>query len=324
MNRALRTRSLFLFIIAVAFMLSACAFGQDAVPESPVEDASKESFGATKRGGQDGATKIIRLGSSPYAIRVAREFLPLPVSNENWEDDMVACYGNSSAFLDFSVYQFSKEGYPDTLEEFLEEEAEEYDASEIVTDETLNGVPMGRYRSIDNYGGVYREGMTYVFEADGDYIEVDFWFIGVQSERETRKIMESLMILESKPLPVGAYQISLAEDWRPLSGADGNSAVYRSGNASLYLSVSRFPANGATLADFVRGQGGSDIETDAEINGIPVAFYRSEQAFNRTLCGALTCALEDGGGFTELTFLLNGITAEEEAEAILKTLSAYP
>ena len=324
MKRGWRTLSLFFLIIAVPFMLSACAFRQNAVSESSVENAPTESPAATTWSQQNDAMKTIRLGSSSYAVRVAREFTPVPIPNEDWEDDMVACYSNSLTFLDFSVYQFSMEGYPDTLEEFLEQEAEEYDASEIVTDETVNGIPVGRYRSVDNYGGVYRDGMTYVFQTDDEYIELDFWFIGVQAEQDTKKIMDSLMILENKILPVGAYQIRLSEDWTLLSGADDNPAVYRSGNASLYLYVNRFPANGATLTDFARGQGGSDIETDEEINGIPVAFYRSVQAFDKTFHSALTCVLEDGGDFTTLTFRLDGITAEEEAETILATLSKRP
>ncbi|MBR3570086.1 MAG: hypothetical protein IKN96_04700 [Oscillibacter sp.] len=321
MRRGKRTLSCFLF--SALFALSACASGQGAVSENPDENAAAgaaSSIAALQAVRKD-ATKLLRLGSSPYAVQISRAFYPARISNEDWEDDMVACYQNNEKFIDFAVYQFSKEGYPDTLEEFTKEEAEEYEASEVATDETVNGIRVGRYRSVNEYGSVYREGMTYVFENDDEYIELDFWLIGYQAEEEMRKIVNSLTVVESEILSFGGYQIRIPKDMSLVSGAGANPAVYRNETSSLFLYVSRFPANETTLTDFVRDKGGSDIETDAEINGIPVAFYRAMEPFDGAFRNTLTCVLDDGAGFTALTFRLDGITAEAEAEKILSTLT---
>ena len=315
-------RTLYSLILSVLLTLSACVPAQDAVPESPGYESGAESSVAAARDAESDATKTIRLGSSPYALRISREFSSLRVSNEDWEDDMVAAYHNGDKLLDFAVYQFSKEGYPDTLKEFAEQEAAEYEASEIATDETVNGIPIGYYRSIDNYGGVYRDGATYALENGDEYIEVDFWFIGYQAEEEMRKIISTLTVAESQTLSLGGYQIRVPEDFSLVSDTDANPAVYKSGNASLGLYVSRFPADEMTLTDFARSQGGSDIETDAEINGIPAASYRAVEAMDGAFRSTLTYVLEDGDGFTALKFRLDGITAEAEAENILNTLSA--
>ena len=161
-------------------------------------------------------------------------------------------------------------------------------------------------------------------ENDDEYIEVDFWFIGYQSEQQARKIIDTLTVMESKILTFDTYQVRVPEDLRRISGVDENPAVYRTGNASLRLYVSRLPSNDMTLTDFVRAQGGSDIETDMEINGIPVASYRLVEAIDGTFHSTLNYVLEGGDGFTTLKFRLDGITAEAEAEEILETLAEYP
>lgn len=319
-------RKLCVWILTVLLALSACASGrEDAISQSPEETAKTWERVWAQRNAEQGATKTIRLGSSLYAVQIAREFTLLSVSNEDWEDDMVACYHNGNTLLDFAVYQFSKEGYPDTLEEFVKEEAEEYEASEIVTGETVNGISVGIYRSIAEYGSVFRDGLTYVLENNDEYVEIDFWFIGYQAESEAREIVNSLTLIESAPLSLGAYQIQIPKDFTLLSEADANPAVYTSVFDSVRLYVRRFPGAEASLPGFVRAEaarnGGSDIETDAEINGVPVASYRSIEALDGAFHSMLTYVFEDGSGFTALAFRLDSITAEAEAEAILETLN---
>ena len=316
-----KKQTLCLFMSTVLFALSACASalpGDDAAAE-PSGVTAAEPSGVTAQG-----AKMVRLGSSPYALRIANKLSPLPISNEDWADDMVASYCDNDKLLNFSVYQFSKEGYPDTLKEFVEQEAAEYEATEIVTDSAVNGIPVGYYRAIDNYNGVFRDGVTYAFESKDEYIEVDFWFIGYQSEAQAKEIINTLAVIESDDLTLSAHRIRLPKDFALVSAADANPAVYESGNMSLGLYISRFPAAQTSLADFVRAQArrknGSNVETDAEINGIPVASYYAVEAIDGAFHSTLTCVLEDGGGFTALTFRLDGITAEAEAANILNTL----
>lgn len=327
-------------LLLVIFALSACHFGVETPPshDAPMEGiAAEEDRGAESASMESAnmAKKTIRLGTSLYAVRIARAFTPLRISNEDWEDDMVACYHHEETLLDFAVYQFSKEGYADTLEEFTLEEAEDYEASEVVTDLRVNGVAAAYYRSVNEYGGVYRDGLTLVLEDGGEYLEIDFWFIGYQAENEAWEIVRSLEKVETTPLTLGAYQIRIPADFTLASGENtganpalnANPAVYENGSASLRLYIRRVPGAGKTLAEFVRETDGSDIETDVEINGIPAAFYRSVEALDGTFRSMLTCVLAEGGpdapaAFAILSFRLDGITAEKEAAAILDTLSA--
>ncbi|MBQ7682519.1 MAG: hypothetical protein IJT31_09985 [Oscillibacter sp.] len=311
--------------LTVMLALSACT---DAVSGSPPGTAEAQPRPVIEQVAENVGAKTIRLGSSLYAVRIAREFSSLRISNEEWEDDVVARYRNENTLLDFDIYQFSKEGYPDTLEEFVREEAEEYGATEVVTGESVNGIAVGHYRSVNDYGGAFRDGFTYALENGDEYIELDFWFIGYHAESEALEIVDSLTIIESDPLPFGAYQILIPKDFTLASGEDANPTVYASGSESLRLYVSRFPAGGMSLSDFARSQavakGGTDIETEAKINGVPVAFYRSIDALDGAFHSMLTAVLDDGGGFTALSFRLDGITAEAETTAILDTLSKQP
>ena len=330
-----RQWTLWIGMFAVLFALSACAsVVETAGPDSPGQETNGT---AAPESHESAGKKTIRLGSSLYAVEIARSFSLLNVSNEYWEDDMVARYHNEDTLLDFAVYQFSKEDSPDTLEEFTREEAEEYEASEIVTDMNVNGIPAAYYLSAAIYGGVYRDGLTLVLENEGEeYIEIDFWFVGYQAESEAWEIVRSLTEIESKRLTLGAYQtyqIWIPADFTPVSDKTDNPAVYENGSASLRVYIGSFPAEGQTLAEFVRSRGGSDIETDSEVNGIPAAFYRSVEALDGAFHSVWTCVLaeyapdSDGSGdntpdgFITLAFRLDGISAEAEAEAILDTLS---
>ncbi len=331
---------LWLSLFIAIFILSACASSAEpTLPDHAVteEVAAEDDHGETEdslfsAGSAHMGEKAIRLGSSLYTVRISREFSPMNVSNDYWEDDMVARYHNGATLLDFAVYQFSKEGYADTLEEFTREEAEEYEADEIVTDLNINGISAAYYRSINEYGGVYRDGLTLILEDYDEYLEIDFWFVGYLAENQAWEIIDSLTKVENKPLPLGAYRIWIPEDFIAVSDETANPAVYENGSASLRLYVGHFPATGETLSEFVRGRGGSDIETDCEVSGIPAAFYRSVEALDGAYRSVWTCVLAENpsdlsgdvsGGFLTLAFQLDGITAEEEAKIMLDTLETF-
>ena len=356
-RKGMHTPLLWLSLFIAIFVLSTCDSSTETTrsDHTPAVTAAADDRGETadtpssaengfsaENGAAAMGKKTIRLGSSLYAIQIAREFSPLNISNEDWEDDMVARYHHERTLLDFSVYQFSKEGYADTLEAFTREEAEEYEASEIVTDVNINGIAAAYYRAVDEYGGVYRDGLTLVLENGDEYLEIDFWFIGYQAENEAWEIIASLTKIGNRPLPLGAYQIWIPEDFTAVSDETANPAVYENGSASLRLYVGHFPAAGKTLSEFVRGRGGSDIETDRELNGIPAAFYRSIEALDGSYHSVWTCVLAEAapnaaggassaskgnggvpGGFLTLSFRLDGVTAEAEAETILDTLDTF-
>ena len=320
---------LLVLVSAVLLAFSSCGSGVgEQTEESSTPDAAgDEANGAAQEKLSTAGTgkKMIRLGSSLYAVQINQEFYPNRVTNADWEDDMVAHYTNMATSQDFTVYQFSKEGYADTLDDFVREEADEYEAIEVVTGEDLNGVAMGYYRSMEIYSEMEYEGITFAMDAGSDYLELDFRFMTVDAETVAWEIMKSLRIVGSKPLALGTYTISIPEDFTLVSDETDGSSAYASGSGSLHLYIDQTGAEGKTLSDFALGSGGSDIETDAEINGIPVAYYRAVKAFDDAYHSVRACVIPEGSpdapsGFTILTFRLDGISAEKETRDILNTL----
>lgn len=311
---------------ALAFMLSGCSPSAGAASPEP---ASSEESEAPALPAESSDTKTVRLGTSHYGIQISRDFTSVNISNEEWADDMVAHYRNENTLLDFVVYQFSKEDYPDTLEGLVREEAEAYEATELVTDMMVDGISVMYYSSTGNYGGVYRNSRTFAFEDEDEYIEVDFWFVGYLAEDESWEIIRSLTRTGSNCLSLGsAYQIWIPEDFTPAASGETDAAVYENGSGSVHLYIRCVPNGGQTLDEYVRSRGGSNIETGAETNGIPAAFYSSVEALDGAYHSVRTCVLAEDpdsagipAGFITLAFRLDGITSESEMAGILETLS---
>ncbi|MEE5993842.1 MAG: hypothetical protein V3G42_11450 [Oscillospiraceae bacterium] len=288
-----------------------------------MEEQTEESEVSVPSGTSDSSeseNKKIRLGKSPYAVTASRAFSTVRVSNSDWADDMTAHYYNLTTLLDFSVYQFSKEGYADTLKEFIEEEAEEYDAYEVSADADLNGTDAAYYYSVEEG----KDGITFAVDIGEEYLEVYFRFADSSSKEEAWKIMQSFEKVENVTIPLGNYQIQIPEDFTLSSDEEDEITVYQSGNDSLSIYIRYDETSGETLSDFLNETGGSDIEPEAEVNGIPVAFYRSVEALDNAYHSVWNCVIpnrENSDGFITLSFRLDGITAEEEAQIILNTLS---
>ena len=88
----------------------------------------------TEAGRLISSIRVLQLGSSVYTIEIPDSFEEGELTDEDMKDDMVAYLHSPNTLLDFDIYQFSKEGYPEALADFTEQEAGEYNASEIVTD----------------------------------------------------------------------------------------------------------------------------------------------------------------------------------------------
>lgn len=176
-------------LFALTFTLSACASGQQqTVSEGPGETAE------TVQSGDAGSaeTQTIQLGTTAYSVQLPNDFEAVSVSDEDAQDDMITAYYSASAQVRFSVYQFSKDGYPDTLEDFVEQESKDYAASELVTGDSLNGIEVGYYRATGELNGAPCDNLTYAFEDGGDYVEIDFMFAGPDAESVVQAILHSL------------------------------------------------------------------------------------------------------------------------------------
>ncbi len=152
--------------------------------------------------------QLLRLGTSGYAIVVDESFEAGELTEEDIADDMVAYFRSPNTLLDFDVYQFSKEGYPETIAEFVRQEAKEYDAWIIAEDMEINGIPGGMYKTTETYDGKEYSTATYVLEDGDQYVEITFWLDGEEAEFEA---MEIIGTLTYEPSAEGADAIT--GDW---------------------------------------------------------------------------------------------------------------
>lgn len=137
--------------------------------------------------------QTIQLGNSSLVVVAPDDFVPGGLTLEDEEDDEMAYWYSEGTGLDFDVYQFSKDGLPESVGEYTAQEAGEYPAVRgLVTDSEINGVPAGWYRAVEMDDGVDYNTVTYILDAGDSYVEVVFWLDGVTSEDEADYIIGNL------------------------------------------------------------------------------------------------------------------------------------
>jgi len=160
---------------------------RDDAPEAD-EGAQDEDAGAATV-----ATRTLRLGSSPFTLTVPTGFVEGEMTQEDIEDDQVAYWYSNDTLLDFDVYQFSKDGYPDALAVYVEDEISGYnEVTDLVTDGEVNGIPVARYRTVEEYQDVAFNTLTYILDGGDEYVEVVFWLDGDTAEAEAEDIIRTL------------------------------------------------------------------------------------------------------------------------------------
>lgn len=173
----------------------------EAEAEADIEDATDGEIAAEPlpdgetAGSEDAAdaTKTLRLGTSPFTMVVPASFTEGEVTPEESEDDMVSYYYSPETMLDFDIYQFNKDGYPNDLAVYVQEEAGGYNSvSELVTDGEINGIPAAWYRTVEAYKDTEFNTLTYILDAGDEYVEVVFWLDGENANAEADAIIRTL------------------------------------------------------------------------------------------------------------------------------------
>ena len=90
--------------------------------------------------------------------------------------------------------------------------------------------------------------------------------------------------------------------------------IYQFSRPNPEMSLEEFTKK--TAADF----NGSEVRTRM-INGIEVGTYQSRESYDGIEYDVMSALIEDGDDYVEIVFWLDGETAEQEAAAILNTLS---
>jgi hypothetical protein len=140
-------------------------------------------------------TNVYQLGTSVYTITIPDSFTEGNRTEADIRDDMVAYMRSDETLLDFDVYQFTKEGRPDSLAAYTEQEAAEYNAFEVVTGEKINGIDVAWYRAKETYDGKEYTTLNYLFEDGDQYVEIAFWLDGETAEAEAQEIISTLAFI---------------------------------------------------------------------------------------------------------------------------------
>ena len=180
-----------LLCLGVLLALAACG-ASGGNPDTGAGQEADAGNGAAESAEEAAQTQTLQLGTSPYAVTIPASYVSGEMTEEDVADDQVGYYYSDAFLLDFDVYQFSKEGYPDTLAAFVMEEAADYAGTDIVTDGEINGIPVASYRSVEASEGVDYNVITYAFENGDEYLEIAFWLDGDTAEAEADAIIQTL------------------------------------------------------------------------------------------------------------------------------------
>ncbi len=164
--------------------------------ELPEIGALLGAFGDRAPEEEDGARvseRILQLGTSAYTMEIPADYSEGERTQEEIQDGLVAYLQSPDRLLDFDIYQFSKEGYPEDLAEYTKQEAAEYESAfDIVTDLKMNGIDAASYRARELYDGQEYETLTYILDGGDEFVEVVFWLDGEDTENEAQEIISSL------------------------------------------------------------------------------------------------------------------------------------
>lgn len=109
--------------------------------------------------------------------------------------------------------------------------------------------------------------------------------------------------------------------------ADDQVAYMQSPDSLLDFDVYQFSKEGCQekLADYAVAEAEeyntTEIVTDGNVNGIDAAWYRATETYEGVEYTTLTYVLEDGDQYVEIAFWLDGENADQEAQAIINTLT---
>ena len=197
-----------------------------------------------------GQLRVLRLGSSPFTLTVPAGFVEGEMTQEDIEDDQVAYWYSNDTLLDFDVYQFSKDGYPDALAVFVEDEISGYnEVTDLVKDGEVNGIPAARYRTVEEYQDVAFNTLTYILDGGNEYVEVVFWLDGDTADAEADAIIRTLK-RDDGDAPIDGEGAVLVEAEEEISTARRTSAEAPEAEAGEALMEEAYaPGDGSDAID---------------------------------------------------------------------------
>ena len=324
--------------LALALLLAAlpCALGEEVDLEYDPELELEGEYESEPEEEPD--VRRLRLGTSFYTVMIDDGFVEGDVTEADIAEGQIGYYICDNHGLDFDLYQFSKEGLTEDLSHYTLEEANRYDQVEVVWPmDVINDINVGWYRTKETWEGIEYDTVTYIMDAGEDYVELVFWVEDDEDAMEAWSIMESLDMagLEQIQLGTSPFNLYAPDDFQQGSMTDedvsDDQVAYWYSEASLLdFDVYQFSKEGLpqTLAEDAQQEVAdypviSELVTDAEINGIPVAWYRTVEECEEGEYDTITYIMDTGDEYVEVVFWLDGLTADAEADYIIHNLGDY-
>ena len=163
--------------------------------------------------------KQIQLGTSDFTLTVPADFEQGELTEEDIAYDQVAYWYSEASALDFDVYQFSKDGLPEALADYVVQEASEYEGvSDLTADGEISGIPAAWYRAVEEYEEGEYDTIIFIFDGGDEYVEVVFWLDGLTAGAEADSIIRSIArAAQTEEDPVAAALAALPEGVVPVT-----------------------------------------------------------------------------------------------------------
>lgn len=133
---------------------------------------------------------VVDLASSGLTVTVPSSYYAGEVTEEDAAEGIVAYYKSDATLLDFDVFEFSKEGKPDTLSAFAEAEAAKHGVG--ITPTAIKGVSVCYYRALATYDDVTYRILVFVLDGGDNYVALRFWLDGDTAADEAMAIIRTI------------------------------------------------------------------------------------------------------------------------------------
>jgi len=313
----MKHRKILCLILCLALLVApmTCAFGEEAE--------------------RDEGKRRLRLGSSFYSILIDDAFEEGDMTEADIADEQVGYYVNAETGLDFDVYQIKKDELYEQSWQYVLREAMEYETvTEVRPREHVGDIEVAWYRAVETFDGTDYRTLTCILDDGDEFLELVFWLENEEDDSQAQQILNTLQAIELQTIHLGdsPFTLVLPEDFQAdgmaLETEEGDLTwYYSSEQTSLEFDVYQFGKEGLpeTLSEYVLQEAFeytrvSDLVTDGEINGVPVGWYRTVEAYDGIDYETLTCIMDAGDSYVEVVFWLDGPAAEAQANSILYNL----
>lgn len=278
----------------------------------------------------------LRLGSSGYTVMIGNDFVAGDLTEADVAEGKLGCYQDDETGLDLDVIRIPKADSELALSHFTLRQADAEEKVEVVwpTDQ-INDVDVGWYWGWRERDGEDCEVAVYIADGADAFVELVLWTPDEAAAIQATEIAYSLQRMETKEIPVGesAFTLAVPADYQlgEISDedvADDQVAYWYSDASLLDFDVYQFGKEGqpATIAEYAAAEAAtypevSELVTDGEINGIPVAWYRAVDECEEGEYDTITYIFESGDEYFEIVFWLDGPTAGAEADFIIQSLT---